>query len=231
MTACHSPSFLVCARQYAGRFGVGSTASALTSRTCKEVEMAEKSICTVAGCCNPARTRKLCRSHYYRLMEHGDPLAGRTPEGAPRRFFDAALLSDTDECIIWPFSRAPNGYGHFTMDGVVGSTHRAMCRKAHGEPPTPHHQARHSCAQGKQGCINPRHLAWGTAQDNADDVLAHGHRPMGESSHSAKLTESQVREIRAIATGSGDTALGRRYGVKPSTIYMIRKRKNWRHLE
>jgi hypothetical protein len=53
----------------------------------------------------------------------------------------------------------------------------------------------------------------------------------GERHIFAKLTESQVREIRALAAhGAKPTALGRKFSVTPFTIRCIRDGRTWKHL-
>lgn len=58
-------------------------------------------------------------------------------------------------------------------------------------------------------------------------------RAVGERSGNARLTDSTVREIRAIAaTGTAtNRALARRYGVSPTMIGHIVKRKAWKHID
>jgi hypothetical protein len=58
-----------------------------------------------------------------------------------------------DCCLIWPFGRNSTGYGLVTIDGEQTYAHRAMCKRVHGEPPTPEHQAAHSCGRGHDGCL------------------------------------------------------------------------------
>jgi hypothetical protein len=52
---------------------------------------------------------------------------------------------------------------------------------------------------------------------------------VGEQNVKAKLTASDVREIRRSATPQ--TALASQYGVSPYTIWDIRSRKTWKHIE
>jgi len=52
---------------------------ALTSPTCKEVEMAEKRICAVEGCCKSVSVRGFCPAHYQRWRKYGDPTAKASP--------------------------------------------------------------------------------------------------------------------------------------------------------
>ncbi len=51
---------------------------------------------------------------------------------------------------------------------------------------------------------------------------------LGAENHAAKLTEAQVREIRAGLLPSRATA--RQYGVSKQVILAIRSRKTWRHI-
>jgi len=52
----------------------------------------------------------------------------------------------------------------------------------------------------------------------------------GEQSPAAKLTAANVQMIRALAGTTTYVDLARRYGVSPSTICLIVKRRNWAHL-
>lgn len=49
-----------------------------------------------------------------------------------------------------------------------------MCQKAHGDPPSPKHDAAHSCGRGHEGCVNPNHLSWKTKKQNQADRITHG---------------------------------------------------------
>lgn len=92
-------------------------------------------------------------------------------------------------------------------------------------------------------CSNPEHLFLGTQLDNVLDCARKGRtntepgtRAMhkhGEQHTQAKLTEPQVREIRARAAAAKRCCarLAREYGVSNGLIIMIVKRKIWTHLE
>lgn len=51
-------------------------------------------------------------------------------------------------------------------------------------------------------------LVWGTRQQNVDDKIRHGRQPRGELSGTAKLTESDVLEIRSRIGSLSLRALG-----------------------
>lgn len=72
-------------------------------------------------------------------------------------------------------------------------------------------------------------LEWGTSQDNSDDMIRHGTRPIGVKNASAKLTEDQVRLIRESSESS--PVLAEQFGVDRQTIWRIRAGPGWPHLK
>lgn len=71
-------------------------------------------------------------------------------------------------------------------------------------------------------------LRYGTQRENMQDSIKHGTRPHGRAHKSAKLTEQQVREIRA--SKETNVHLAWLYEVDPSTVRLARIGKNWRHI-
>lgn len=89
---------------------------------------------------------------------------------------------------------------------------------------------------GMEGCHNDgaasncvlSNLRWDTPAANQQDRLRHGTHARGERSAKAKLTESQVRQIKArIAAGDRGIDLAAAYGVSPSTIGEIKRGRLW----
>lgn len=70
----------------------------------------------------------------------------------------------------------------------------------------------------------PRCILCHYGTDGYDDEA----RARGEASVKAKLTEKQVREIRASAAPQQE--LARIYGVCQASISLIRQRKTWKHV-
>jgi hypothetical protein len=164
--------------------------------------------------------------HYARWRAHGDPLRRiGTPYGEPLAFFEAAMESETDDCIDWPFA---GDYGRLRIDGKDRSVHVLACERAHGPRPEGL-QAAHSCGRGAEGCFNPRHLRWATQAENEADKRGHGTRSAGERHGAAKLTAAAVAEIRArYGAGEGSQrALGRGYGVSQRAIWQIVNNVRW----
>ncbi|MBB3411272.1 hypothetical protein FHT87_005225 [Rhizobium sp. BK316] len=192
--------------------------------------MDESSSCSISGCDKLQYRKGYCQAHYRRLLRHGDPLAGGTFEGDPLRFInEVAMLHTSDECLSWPFSKGRNGYGQIRIDGKTATASRYVCELAHGAPPTPKHEAAHSCGKGHLGCISPGHLDWKTKTENQADRLVHGTLMRGERHGQAKLTENDVRDILALKGNVTQSKMAKRFGVTRQTISYIQcgKRRAW----
>ena len=86
----------------------------------------------------------------------------------PKRFVQAiemAYEKQTDNC--YSLDEKQTSYRMVVYKNKNMVAHRVVCRLAHGEPPPDKPQATHSCHN--KWCINPRHLRWGSAKDNAAD--------------------------------------------------------------
>lgn len=147
--------------------------------------------------------------------------------GAGLRFLREALSAETNECILWPYGKDKDGYAVVTIDGVWTYAHRYVCEQEHG-PPQSGLQSCHSCRQ--RACINRNHLRWGTNKDNADDRIKDDTNMYGERCHLAKLTEDDVRAIRAAYPAVKQVVLAARYGVSQPVISAILLRKTWKHI-
>lgn len=77
-------------------------------------------------------------------------------------------------------------------------------------------------------------LEWVTSAENSQHAIATGlQKPMrGQDKNQAKLTESDVLKIRsAPRTPRGQIKkLGEEFGVSPTTISDIQKRRRWKHI-
>lgn len=187
-------------------------------------------ICVAEGCCKPVQIKKasLCWAHYLRLRRHGDPLSGGTGRGEAQRFFDATLAGDTDECVIWPFARDAVGYARIRHGGENIPAYRLMCERAHGPHNGIETHATHTCGKGNQGCINPKHLEWGTAFKNQQDRVEHGTSNRGEQCGTHKLTAAEVELIFArLNAGERSYLLATEYNVNRVTISDIKTGRSW----
>jgi len=83
-------------------------------------------------------------------------------------------------------------------------------------------------------CVNPKHLFLGTQADNVQDRDVKGHQkgPFGESHHSAKLTEKDVREIRRLySQGLPVIGISRRLGHPYDCVWGVTSGKTWKHVK
>ena len=187
--------------------------------------------CLVEGCDSPFLARGYCNNHYRRFMKTGDPLGGgKSPAkyGEPQAFMEMASTYQGDECLIWPYSRLSTGHPHFNSKSGTTVASRIVCEMAHGKPENGHQEAAHLCGNGHLGCINRRHLQWKDHLGNMADMVLHGRSTRGEKSASAKLTPSQVSEIRALAGKSSIRKLAPLFGVSYATISRVIRREGWR---
>lgn len=192
-------------------------------------------MCAFPDCPNPKSEKAgfgLCNSHYWQKFK-GRPL---TPLAYRRNVTEPWLMAnkdhDGDECLLWPFQRLQNdGRGAVKYAGKQTIAARVMCELAHGAPPTPEHEAAHSCGKGHEGCVNPKHLRWATHTENLADQLIHGTRIRGEMARNAKLTEGKVRAIREFAHTCSQQTIGDLFGIAQTTVSKIVLGKSWGHVQ
>ena len=150
---------------------------------------------------------------------------------AEQRFWAKVDRRGEDECWEWTASTTKNGYGNFVVRKKMVYAHRFSYSLVVG-PIQDGCVIRHSCDNKK--CVNPKHLLPGTQQDNMDDKINRGRGRWirGESHGNAKLTETDVLEIRAMYAKGGVThkELSGKYGVCTATITQAIRRINWKHI-
>jgi hypothetical protein len=165
------------------------------------------------------------------------------------------LVEKTDDCWIW--RGATNGrYGRI---GHRTYAHRYSWQMANGQPVPKGMFVLHSCDTPL--CVRPDHLRLGTARENSRDAMRrnrvakgvrhgthlhpesvargarHGTKThpeavsKGEHRPAAKLTETEVREIRLLAARVSKADIARAYGVTPTVVRRIVRRQSWKHVE
>lgn len=190
--------------------------------------MANSRLCSIPDCGKPLTARGYCGAHYRRMLKHGDPFGGRTPEGEPlARIKSAVLTHNNNECIFWPYGGTNGGYGTLSYNGKRVLAHRLVCELVNGPAPTDEHQAAHSCGNGYRGCYSPMHLQWKTRTENAQDRVGHGTAPRGEQCGTSKLTVKDVTEIRELSSEKSYADLAAMFGVSRPQISLIARRKSW----
>ena len=128
-----------------------------------------------------------------------------------------------------PYDR--DGYKQIKIDNKSCLAHRYSYRYHCGPIPNGLLVCHHC---DNPSCVNPNHLFLGTHRDNMDDMTKKNRyaRHPGEQNGSSKLTDDQVREIRAkhIFRVYTYQMLADEYNMSRDSIQKIVKRKIWRHL-
>lgn len=148
----------------------------------------------------------------------------------PQDFHRRVRSGAPDECWPWLGSLNTCGYGNVRYQGRSYIAHRLAYELATGNAPG---EARvcHTC--DNPPCCNPAHLFLGTQAENIADCIAKGrfrsHR--GENHNLARLTETQVLEIRRLrADGWPHKAIAERFAITTNHVSMICRRRIWTHL-
>lgn len=138
---------------------------------------------------------------------------------------ESGVAIDERGCWLWQRSlKAGTGYGQITVHDRSKLLHPVVFRLYKGDIPSGL-EVCHTCDVRR--CCNPEHLFLGTRRDNMQDCKSKGRnskppRNDGAKHHLAKLSDDQVRELRALAAeGWNQRDLGRRFGVNQSTAWMI----------
>jgi hypothetical protein len=137
-----------------------------------------------------------------------------------------------DWCLLWPFARDPRvGRGMMgSSDGKSKWAHRAMCELVYGPAPIDKPQCAHSCGNGDQGCVNPRHLSWANNSENQRQRYAHGRGNPNANGPKSRFTPTQIAEIKAKYGEFTQTKLAEMYGCSLGTIqYYLKYREERGH--
>lgn len=148
--------------------------------------------------------------------------------------------SSPNGCWIWTGARDSAGYGTVFLRMKQNDSkksrkkdqdraHRLMWIRNFGPIPEGIFVC-HRC--DNPPCCNPEHLFLGSPADNNLDSVIKGRKPKGERSWNARLTGSQVREIRMLRQkGHPLHFLAKQFGVKRTTISSIVHRRTWKHID
>ena len=139
-----------------------------------------------------------------------------------RAFFRPAAESS---CWVWTGSKDEAGYGLFQRaTRHLVRAHRLSFELHNGITPG-ELRVLHRC--DNPPCVNPHHLFLGTDLDNARDMIAkgRGRHLRGEELPAAKLSEDQVRQIRADPRTQA--VIAAEYGLGQTGVSAIKRRATW----
>lgn len=147
---------------------------------------------------------------------------------------------NSDECLVWPFSCQPKGYGQVDATDERGlhknrRVHRVAYALVNGPIPVGL-MVRHTC--DNPPCFNPRHLLAGTAKQNTQDAISRGRiNAVGEHNNSAKLNPDKVRQIRKLFADEPGRVmqkykrLAEMFNVGMTGIQSVVDRRRWKHVD
>lgn len=154
------------------------------------------------------------------------------------------FVRKTPSCWVWT-GKTDKGYGKFWVTGRNVTASRFAYERFVGPIPAGLNVC-HCC--DNPACVRPAHLFLGTVKDNTADAIQKGRfnpehlkrarKATGAANCQTKLTEDQVRAIRAayargVAPRSSATSLrglALQYGVTKYAIFSVVHRLTWRHL-
>lgn len=129
---------------------------------------------------------------------------------------------DASACWEWKGGFYTAGYGRSwnpVADRITGA-HRAALELTLGRELHPRMWALHSCDNRK--CCNPAHLSEGTPSQNQQEALERGGRIHGEKHVLAKITDPQIRVMRALREqGQLLQAIADKFGVARSYVCRV----------
>ena len=136
-------------------------------------------------------------------------------------------------CLEWDGCRV-KGYGQIVDPSQPRRrlrAPRAAWMAIHGPIPSGYLVC-HKC--DNPPCFEPSHLFLGTNAENLGDMREKGRSARGLRQHAAKLSDDQVRDIRARfvgGQGGNRSALASEFGVRPTTINEIMCRRARKYVE
>lgn len=139
-----------------------------------------------------------------------------------------ASMVDVEGCWPWPKYCNEDGYGLTKLNGKTTVATRVAYQIEVGPIPAGMNVCHHC---DNRPCVRPGHLFLGTQKMNCEDAKAKDRHCRGERNGVSKLTEADVRFIRANADTLSQMDMARKFAVRQSSIWSIINRKGWAHVQ
>lgn len=192
------------------------------------------STCSAYKCTNSTYATGLCKRHYdksYRYKKNGNRISIQPKrlsfadrDAIKRRLMWNMEISKSG-CWNWLLS-SHNGYGLIRIDNKLYKVPRVSMHIFNGFDLSSKLEICHHC--DNPPCFNPDHLFAGTRKDNMQDALRKGRlKPKkGRDSPLLKLTDRQVREIRALLKdGVPKAKIAKIFNISRTTVKCIGRRE------
>lgn len=146
------------------------------------------------------------------------------------RFLSKVAPPNERGCELWEagtlWEKGQRTYGVFWDGKKCTRAHVWIYEQRHGPIP-PGFQVNHTCDTPL--CMSDAHHYVGTHLQNMADRSSRGRTASGTLHPRSKITEEQVREIRALYASGGYThrKLGRCFGLDHSTVGDILRGEHW----
>lgn len=147
-----------------------------------------------------------------------------------REFYRNFLVGKEDECWNWFGTKDKGEYSRFGVNYKKYSGHVVSYCIANNLIRILEGCVLHDC--DNPSCVNPKHLSYGTQQDNISDMVTKGRQAKGVEHGESKLIDKEVIEIRKRykTEGISQTELAKQYNISQMTIQRIIHNKLWKHL-
>lgn len=145
------------------------------------------------------------------------------------RFENKVELIPFSTCHWWVAYTTSKGYGTFRGKYEKEFAHRVSYKLYKGKICEGLYVL-HKC--DNPTCVNPDHLFLGTQADNMRDMCDKGrqNKLRGEVANSSKLTEADIRKIRAFKKDISYVKMAKIFNISKSHLCRIINRQIWSHI-